>query len=192
MASASPRRKELLAKLIEKFDVIVARGEEKTTGCPMPEALVKQLAFQKAEEVFQKAEAKGKAVIGSDTVVALDGKILGKPKDEEEAFSMLSSLSGRTHEVFTGVCILYPDKKGNKGVCVAADCTRVVFETLTPEQITAYIATGSPMDKAGAYGIQDGGLVKEIQGSFSNVVGFPLELCQEMIEKIQAEIGEER
>ena len=93
---------------------------------------------------------------------------------------MLSALSGNTHQVYTGVCILCPDGKE----LVEADRTEVAFETLTEEKIRAYIATGSPMDKAGAYGIQDGGLVKEIRGSFSNVVGLPLELCKKMINEV--------
>ena len=190
LASASPRRRELMGELVEKFDVAVAYGDEKTDTRLTPKETVMSLARQKAEEVAARAESKGKAVVGSDTVVALDGKILGKPKDEKDAYDMLSALSGRTHEVYTGVCMLYPKSDGGQGVLVDADCTQVVFETLTQEQIRAYIATGSPMDKAGAYGIQDGGLVKEIQGSYSNVVGFPLELCRKMMGMIKKGEGE--
>ena len=185
LASASPRRKELLGQLVEKFDIIPSRAEEIVEGNPDPETLVKILAQQKAAEVAAREIAKGKVVLGSDTVVALEGKVLGKPKDEADAFAMLSALSGRTHEVFTGVCISCPNKNGERTEYVEAACTKVVFERLTKEQIEAYIATGSPMDKAGAYGIQDGGLVKSIEGSFSNVVGLPIELCAEMINKIE-------
>ena len=185
LASASPRRRELMGELVEKFDVLVAQGDEAVEGMPTPKELVMILAKRKAGEVALKAEARGKAVVGSDTVVALDGKILGKPKDEDEAFEMLSALSGRTHEVYTGVSILYPQTNGERGELTEAECTKVQFERLTTEQILAYIATGSPMDKAGAYGIQDGGLVKEIIGSYTNVVGFPLELCRAMMEKIR-------
>lgn len=184
LASASPRRKELFAELVENFDVLPSNAEELVEGDPTPEELVKTLAFQKAKEVASRAEAKGKAVLGSDTVVAFAGKVLGKPKDEADAFAMLSTLSGNVHQVYTGVCMLCPKDDGSVKEIVEADCTEVVFETLSKAQILAYIATGSPMDKAGAYGIQDGGLVKEIRGSFSNVVGLPLELCRRMMKSI--------
>lgn len=153
-------------------------------GNPSPEALVKLLATQKAKEVALLESSRGKAVLGSDTVVAIDGKVLGKPKDEEDAFRMLTTLSGRTHQVYTGVCILYPTGENEREMLVEADCTQVVFEELDADMVWAYIKTGSPMDKAGAYGIQDGGLVKEIKGSYSNVVGLPLELVKNMLGKI--------
>jgi septum formation protein len=183
LASASPRRKELLVELIDTFEVLPSQGEEIVEGNPTPAELVKMLALQKATEVAQRAECVGKAVIGSDTVVALDGKILGKPKDEADAIDMLKALSGRSHEVYTGVCIIYPTNDGAKTLLDVA-CTKVYFLPLTDAQIQAYVATGSPMDKAGAYGIQDGSLVEKIEGSFSNVVGLPLELCKEMMEQI--------
>lgn len=184
MASASPRRKELFAELIKQFEIIPARGEERVDEQLSPEELVKALAAQKAAEVAALPVAKGKAVLGSDTVVALKGEVLGKPRDEEDAARMLRALSGRTHEVFTGVCVIYPDRDGVSQITAAA-CTKVQFFPLTKEGIAAYVATGSPMDKAGAYGIQDGGLVEKIDGSFSNVVGLPLELCKEIIEDIK-------
>ncbi|MBQ8323085.1 MAG: septum formation protein Maf [Clostridia bacterium] len=186
LASASPRRRELLGKLIEKFDIIPAKGEEVLHGEKTPEEVVKALAKQKASEVATLPETQGKAVLGSDTVVALDGEILGKPKDEADAARMLSALSGRTHEVYTGVCIIYTNKNGGREILCRADCTKVRFNVLTAEEIGAYIATGSPMDKAGAYGIQDGGLVQSIEGSFSNVVGLPVELCEKMLAEINA------
>ena len=180
LASASPRRKELLKELIDTFEIIPANGEE--AFCALTGArLVEALATQKATEVAARAEAKGKAVLGADTIVCLDGEVLGKPKDEADAKRMLSALSGREHEVFTGVCISYPDK-GERKTLVASDCTRVQFETLSPAQIKAYIKTGSPMDKAGAYGIQDGGLVRSIDGSLSNVIGLPIELCKRLMD----------
>lgn len=185
LASASPRRRELLAELIKDFEVCPAKGEEVVVGTPTPEELVKMLACQKAKEVASLEKAKGKAVLGSDTVVALDGEVLGKPKDEADAFRMLTALSGCTHQVYTGVCILYPTKDGKTDRIVEADCTQVVFEELNADMVWAYIKTGSPMDKAGAYGIQDGGLVKEIQGSYSNVVGLPLELVRQMLDRIE-------
>ena len=180
LASASPRRKELLKELIDTFEIIPANGEE--AFCALTGArLVEKLAAQKAVEVASRPEAKGKAVLGADTVVCLDGEVLGKPKDEADARRMLAALSGREHEVFTGVCISYPDK-GERKTLVASDCTRVQFETLSPAQIKAYIKTGSPMDKAGAYGIQDGGLVRSIDGSLSNVIGLPIELCKRLMD----------
>ena len=184
LASASPRRKELLAELITGFDVIPACGEEQADASLSPEDLVRVLATQKAAEVAALPVSKGKAVLGSDTVVALDGEVLGKPRDEQDAARMLRALSGRTHEVFTGVCIIYP-KGHTVSKITGVACTKVHFLTLTEEKIRSYVATGSPMDKAGAYGIQDGALVEKIDGSFSNVVGLPLELCKELIEKIE-------
>ncbi len=184
LASQSPRRKELFAKLVPTFAIIPAKGEEKIVGQHTPASLVEELAKQKAEEVAALPEAAGKAVLGADTVVALDGEILGKPKDEADAARMLTALSGRSHEVFTGVCISYPLADGRRKKRFGAVCTKVYFNSLTKEKIDAYIASGSPMDKAGAYGIQDGGLVEKIEGSFSNVVGLPLEFCQEMLEAL--------
>lgn len=182
LASASPRRKELFGELVEKFEIIPAKGEEIPPENCSPEQLVKALAMQKAQEIASTAQAAGKAVLGADTVVALKGEVLGKPKDEADAVRMLTALSGRTHEVYTGVCFLYPCANGERKMQVSADCTKVTFYALTAEQIDAYVATGSPMDKAGAYGIQDGGLVEKIEGSFSNVVGLPVELCRKMME----------
>ena len=181
LASASPRRKELFAELVEEFEILPSTAEEVVEGTPTPMELVQKLACLKAREVSLREERVGKAVLGADTVVALDGKVLGKPKDEEDAFRMLSALSGRTHEVCTGVCMRFLKESGEWVELVDSASTKVHFASLTKEEILAYIATGSPMDKAGAYGIQDGGLVDKIEGSFSNVVGLPVELCKEML-----------
>lgn len=184
LASASPRRKQLFGEVVDTFEIIVAKGEE--TACEAtPEELVKRLAQQKAEEVALLPQSKDKAVLGADTVVAYGGEILGKPKDETDAKRMLSLLSGKTHEVYTGVCISYPDG-GERKTLVKAACTKVVFNVLTDAFIDKYVKSGSPMDKAGAYGIQDGGLVEKIEGSFTNVVGLPVELCKEMVKEITA------
>ncbi len=180
LASGSPRRKELLRGLIPDFEVLPARGEEKTDFSRPPYEVVKALAAGKAREIAGLFAAADGAVLGADTAVAIDGEILGKPKDETDAFRMLSRLSGRTHEVFTGVCLIVPTKAGET-VRVEYARTAVKFKTLSAEEIRAYIATGSPMDKAGAYGIQDGGLVEGIAGSYTNVVGLPTELCREML-----------
>ena len=184
LASASPRRRELLAELLESFEVIPAKGEESVEGDYPPEQLVQILAREKALEIQRLIPDNNKGIIGADTVVALDGRVLGKPKNEKEAAEMLQALSGRIHEVYTGVCMLYPTDSGC-GVLMDVACTKVYFLPLTKEQIDAYVATGSPMDKAGAYGIQDGGLVKGIKGSYTNVVGFPLELVEKMIRKAE-------
>ena len=181
LASASPRRRELLKEYIPAFAVIPAKGEEKAAAGLSPERLVCALAQQKAEEIAALPAAQGKAVIGSDTVVAYAGEVLGKPKDEADAKRMLTMLSGQVHQVYTGVCVALPS--GER--IVEADCTDVEFACLSDGEIDAYIATGSPMDKAGAYGIQDGGLVKRIVGSYSNVVGFPCELFEKILKRIK-------
>ena len=179
LASASPRRKELLGELIKEFEILPADCDEDVEA-DYPETLVKALAEKKAVCVAGLEQAKNKAVLGADTVVALGNEVLGKPKDEADAMRMLRALSGRAHEVYTGVCVILPT--GER--IVDSACTRVYFNRLTDEAIQAYIATGSPMDKAGAYGIQDGGLVARIEGSYSNVVGLPQELLQAILTKL--------
>ena len=183
LASASPRRKELLAELIDNFDIIPSQADENLEGDFTPESLVKALAELKAKEVALRPENAGKMIIGSDTVVAFDGKVLGKPKDEADAFRMLKMLSGKAHAVYTGVCFACQGENGYYADVRAAK-TDVYFENLTDEWIAEYIRGGSPMDKAGAYGIQDGGLVQKIEGSYTNVVGFPIELVKEMMKDI--------
>ena len=183
LASASPRRKELLAELVSTFEICPSNADENIAAYTSPEDLVLQLSALKAQEVAFRPEHEGKMVIGSDTVVAFGQEILGKPRDEADAFRMLKLLSGKAHAVYTGVC--FACKRGaDYRYEVKAAKTDVYFEELSDEWIRAYIAGGSPMDKAGAYGIQDGGLVKKIEGSYTNVVGFPLELVKEMIDKL--------
>ena len=186
LASASPRRKELLKEVFPAFEILPAKGEEKAEETLDPKELVVALARQKAEEVFSSLSDKDHLVLGADTVVSYGGKVLGKPKDEQEAKAMLTALSGNKHEVLTGVCFCFFDKDGTRKTITAYDRTEVEFYPLSPAFIERYVQSGSPMDKAGAYGIQDGGLVKEIHGSYSNVVGLPVELCQ----KIKAQIFE--
>jgi len=186
LASASPRRKELLAELIQDFAIIPSLADEHVEGTLSPKALVETLAKRKAQEVALRPESEGKTVIGSDTVVAFGEEVLGKPKDEQDAFRMLKMLSGRKHAVYTGVC--FACKKDGKLVYnTQADKTDVYFHTLSDTWIWEYIHGGSPMDKAGAYGIQDGGLVEKIEGSYTNVVGFPLELVKEMMKDWKGE-----
>lgn len=176
LASASPRRKELMELAGYDFEVICADIVEVVPEEAMPQEVVMSLALQKAQAVA--AEHKEAVVIGSDTVVALDGKILGKPHSEQEACEMLRSLSGRTHKVFTGVAIVCGDKVKN-----FFDETDVEFYSLGDDEIKKYVATGEPTDKAGAYGIQGKGsvLVKRINGDFFSVMGLPIaKLYREM------------
>ena len=169
LASASPRRKELLTLAGFEYEVIVSQCEEILPDGITPDKAVEELASQKAEDVFNRNP--DCMIIAADTVVALGNTILGKPKDEDDAFNMLSSLSGKTHTVYTGVCIKSKDKTDIFHVA-----TDVEFYPLSDKEIKDYIATGEPMDKAGAYGIQGKGfvLVKGIHGDYFNVVGLPL------------------
>lgn len=169
LASGSPRRKELLTLAGVNFRVIPSGADENINKDLSPAETVESLAVLKASDVYSLHP--GCAVIGSDTVVASCGKILGKPADEDDAFNMLSALSGKTHSVFTGVCIKTPEK-----TVVFSEETQVTFYPLTPDEIREYIATGEPMDKAGAYGIQGRGctLVEKIDGDYFNVVGLPI------------------
>lgn len=177
LASNSPRRKQLLTEYGFNFKVIPSSFEE-INAFSSPIDLAKNNALGKATEVFtQNPES---VVLGADTIVVLDNKVLGKPKDELQAKSMLNSLSNKTHLVITGYAIL------SKGVkIVDSVITKVVFNDLSNALINEYVKTGSPLDKAGAYGIQDGfSLVKSIDGSFNNVVGLPIEIIKEKLLKI--------
>ena len=169
LASASPRRSELMTLAGFRFDVICADIDEIVPEKALPQEVVMSLALQKAQAVAK--DHRKSAVVGSDTVVALDGKILGKPRSEKEAAEMLRSLSGRIHKVFTGVAIICGEK-----VTSFFEETEVEFYTLTDQEILDYVATGEPMDKAGAYGIQGRGavLVKRINGDYFNVMGLPI------------------
>ena len=176
LASASPRRKELLAKAGISFTVIPAAGEEKRTSEDPGEA-VQQLARDKAEWVAQSlAECEeGTLVIGSDTIVVFENRILGKPKDRRDAAETLEKLQGNTHQVYTGVSVL--ERKAGKWVeHTFFESTDVTFYPVSREEIQDYIATGEPMDKAGSYGIQGlfGIYVKGICGDYNNVVGLPV------------------
>lgn len=172
LASASPRRKELLEKIGIPFSVLPAKGEERITK-DSPAAVVQELSLQKAEEVAQQA-GEDCIIIGADTVVAKGNTIMGKPKDTAEAFRMLQSLSGDCHQVYTGVTLIRTGKQRES--ITFAEKTDVTLYPLTEAEILAYIASGDPMDKAGAYGIQgDFAIhVKKIEGDYSNVVGLPV------------------
>ncbi len=180
LASASPRRRELLAQAGYTFEVQPAHVNEDLRADEDPVAYVVRLARDKAQAVFAAANDPEAIVLGADTTVTLDGHILAKPEDAADAARMLRLLSGRTHRVITGVALATA-----KGVEVAAEITGVQFHTLSDEEIAAYIATGEPMDKAGAYGIQ--GLaarwIPRVVGCYFNVVGLPIALVATMLEQ---------
>ena len=172
LASGSPRRKELLEMLrVKNLMIIPARGEEKAHPELSPDALVKELSRCKAAEVAALHAAPDDVVIGADTIVVLDGQVLGKPHDTADAKRMLSALSGRAHTVYTGVTVI----RGGT-VLSHAEETQVHFRPLTEAEIDAYVATGAPMDKAGAYGAQGYAslFVEKLEGDFFNVMGLPL------------------
>lgn len=179
LASGSPRRKELLTAVGLQYMVLVPIADESSVPKDMSVDLyVQELALLKAAAVAKVAVTRQDAVIiAADTIVALDGKILGKPKDEEDAFKMLKSLSGRKHDVYTGYCLL---RERDAFTVSKSVRTEVYFKELDDDLIKRYIATGEPMDKAGAYGIQGKGslLVEKIDGDYFNVVGLPISsLC---------------
>jgi len=187
LASQSPRRRELLTQAGYSFEVRPAHIPEEPLAGENPIAYVTRLAREKAEAVFREvtadapANADGEtlAVLGADTTVTLDDTILGKPEDAADAARMLKMLSGRTHRVMTGVALATAD-----GVEVAAEVTAVRFLTLSEEEIAGYVATGEPMDKAGAYAIQGYAArwIPRIEGCYFNVVGLPLALVTALLE----------
>lgn len=169
LASQSPRRKELLRLITPDFDVISANIDEEVV-VQVPSDLAKELSKLKAYEIFKTHP--NDTILACDTIVIIDDKVLNKPKDKAEARKMLEMLSGRRHHVISGFTILSKDREINRNVM-----TEVYFNKLSDETIERYIASGSPFDKAGGYGIQDEafGLVDHIVGSYYNVMGLPVE-----------------
>ena len=169
LASASPRRKELLETAGAEFEIVVADVDETVPEGTKPEDAAVMTAEKKAVAVAE--NHKDSIVIGADTIVVAGGKILGKPADKSDACRMLSMLSGVEHNVVTGVCLVCGDKKST-----FAQVSKVKFYELTEAEIEAYVETGEPMDKAGAYGIQGKGcvLVEKIEGDYFNIVGLPV------------------
>ena len=177
LASSSPRRKELLKTITENFEIIVSGCDETVDASLSPSETVMELANRKGMAVYNEADCPQNAlIIASDTVVALDGTILGKPADKDEAFHMLKSLSGRLHHVYSGVCIIDTDESGNVKTDVFYEETAVSFMALSDEEIDNYVKSGEPYDKAGGYGIQGlaGKFITSINGDYYNVVGLPL------------------
>lgn len=183
LASGSPRRRELLTQIGLEYTVIPSKKEE-ILRFTKPDDIVKDLSLQKAQDIAQGAE-QGTIVIGSDTVVALDGEILGKPHTADKAVAMLKRLEGRTHQVYTGVSIVIKGAAvdGSDEIISFAEETDVHVYPMSDAEIHAYVATGDPLDKAGAYGIQ-GIFAKHVQGisgCFYNVMGLPIgRLYQEL------------
>ncbi|MDE6586687.1 MAG: Maf family protein [Clostridia bacterium] len=178
LASASPRRRELLKQVIPEFEVCPAVAEEKVNTSIFPEQVACSLAESKCDEVFKKFP--DKTVIGCDTIVVFKGMILGKPKDKEDAINTLKMLSGRSHYVITGVCV-----RNKFNIVTDYDKTEVKFNVLSDDFINFYVEGGSPMDKAGSYGIQDDGVVKEYFGSYTNVVGLPVTLIKKLLDGVR-------
>lgn len=204
LASGSQRRRELLTMCGYDYEIIVSNADE-TIDENDPESFVRALSFRKAKEVFDRLFAAGRrdfAVIGSDTVVAFqkDGEtkpvIIGKPKDAEDAVRILSMLSGKTHRVFTGVSVIadIPDENAaaqcsireKEEIQTECSITEVTFETLSLDEITDYVNSGDPLDKAGSYGIQGpfGMFVREIRGNYFTVIGMPIPVLYKMLKKI--------
>lgn len=183
LASASPRRREILENAGLEFEVITQNADESSIssdGIPVS-TYVQELALLKGAACARSVKCRDEAlVISADTVVCMDNEILGKPKDEANAYDMLKMLSGKTHSVYTGICVM--NLKTGKSECRACE-TKVTFKQLCDDEIWSYIKTGEPMDKAGAYGIQGiGGIfVSHIDGDYLNVVGLPLSLLCDVL-----------
>lgn len=184
LASASPRRKELMMQAGYEFEVQVSHKEEAYTS-ETPDEIVKELALLKAKDIAKQNDAKNIVVIGADTVVAYQGAILGKPQSKEEAFAMIKSFQGDRHQVFTGVAILDYDNAGREKVVNHAVRTDVYVNQMSDAEIWRYIETDNVMDKAGSYGIQSGFAVyiEKIEGDYFNVVGLPISYIYEELKK---------
>ena len=187
LASSSPRRRELLQNMGLELQIVPPECEEIMDAAMEAGELVKKLSSEKAHDV-EKRTGSGNFIVAADTVVVIDGKILGKPADEAEAAEMLRKLSGRAHTVFTGVALL------KDGTLISDfEQTRVFFGPLSEQKISAYIKSGEPMDKAGAYGAQGLGsvFIEKIDGDFFNVMGLPLCLLAKMFEKMGVSLIEQ-
>lgn len=185
LASASPRRKELLKQVGISFKTMPSTVEEKITKTE-PQEVVEELSYQKAVDVCGRLAAENKedfVVIGADTVVSCWGEILGKPKDKEDAVRMLKNLQGGSHQVYTGVTLAWKYKDMSAMFATFSECTDVTMYTMSEEEIKRYVDSGEPMDKAGAYAIQGlcAAYIQGICGDYNNVVGLPVgRVCQEL------------
>ena len=187
LASGSPRRKELLLQIGIVPEIIVSHVEEKITS-DIPAEVVMSLAEQKAVDVA-KEMPEGTVILGSDTVVAADGKILGKPKSHEEAYEMIRSLAGRSHQVYTGVCLVKKGPEGEADTVVSFyDETDVNVSPMTEKEIREYADSEEPMDKAGSYAVQGffARYIDGLKGSYANVMGLPVHLVYQELKKLGA------
>ncbi len=200
LASKSPRRRELMNQIGLEYEVMVSEREEIATE-NVPEEVVKELSLQKAYEIermllnktdgkiyeeYKRQGYEGVIIIGADTVVSLEGEIMGKPKNEDDAFNMLSKLQGRKHVVSTGVAMVVIGENGNQVFSFAEDTDVYMYE-ISDDEIREYVATGEPMDKAGSYGIQGIGakFISGIHGDYNNVVGLPIGSIYQTLKKIK-------
>lgn len=187
LASGSPRRKELLLQIGIVPEIIVSHVEEKITS-DVPAEVVMSLAEQKAVDVA-KEMPEGTVILGSDTVVAADGKILGKPKSHEEAYEMIRRLAGRSHQVYTGVCLVKKGPEGEADTVVSFyDETDVNVSPMTEKEIREYADSEEPMDKAGSYAVQGffARYIDGLKGSYANVMGLPVHLVYQELKKLAA------
>lgn len=186
LASASPRRRELMRQAGYEFEIQVSHKEEIYTS-ETPDEIVKELALLKAKDIAGQNDAKDLVVIGADTVVAYQGAILGKPESKEEAFAMIQSFQGDKHQVYTGVAILDYDVNGHETVVNHAVKTDVYVNSMTDDEIWKYIESDNVMDKAGSYGIQSGFAIhiEKIEGDYFNVVGLPISYIYNILKDIE-------
>ncbi len=186
LASASPRRRELLEQIGIFYRVMASTKEEKAEG-DSPQLIVQSLARQKAEDIAGQIKEPGKLVLGADTIVVWKGQILGKPADHEDARTMLKKLQGNRHQVFTGVAFSRMNKEGKIQTHTFYEVTEVEVYPMSEEEILAYIASGHSDDKAGAYGIQGsfGAYIKGIKGDYYNVVGLPVGRVYQELKKMR-------
>ena len=175
LASASPRRREILTDMGIEFEILPSDIDESRISAASPRLLTKRLAVAKAAAV----DVSGATVIGADTIVVLGGKVYGKPHTKDNAVSMLGELCGRWHTVFTGVCVMCDGKK----ICFSVR-SQVKLKALSTDEIVRYVEDASPLDKAGAYGIQDGRVVEKYKGSYTNIVGLPKEKLASVLARV--------
>lgn len=183
LASASPRRKELMELAGFEFEIQVSHKKE-VYHSTRPDEIVKELALLKAEDIASQNDTKNCVVIGADTVVAVDGIILGKPKDKEDAANMVRLMQGREHQVYTGLAILEFDEMGEKTVINHAVCTNVYVAAMSEEEILEYVQDETIMDKAGAYAIQGAfgaKFIERFEGDYYNVVGLPISYIYQIL-----------
>lgn len=182
LASASPRRRELLKKVVKDFKIIPSRVDESRIKAGSPKEFAVKAALAKALDIAKKA--RNTIVIGADTIVVLNKKILGKPRTKKEAIKMLGGLSGRTHQVMTGLALI---DTGRKKLIIGMEITKVRMKKVAKRDIIEYVRSGRPMDKAGSYGIQEIEeiFIDKVVGDYENVVGLPVRLTKELLRKLR-------